>query len=123
MVERVRAFAAAAAVADLDELALGRTFDRVVCWGVLDFMTDPEACLARLADHVAPGGRLVVMVPRRSFAGMLYRAWQRRANAIAVHLFTAWQLDRVAAARGLALIARVHPFVHSLVLAWERPRG
>jgi len=118
MVERVRAFVASAEVADLDELALGRTFDRVLCAGVLEFVADPEASLGRLAQHLAPGGRLAVMVPRASLGGRVYR----RLHRVDFRLFTARQLDRAAASCGLALIAHAHPFVHSLVIAWERPR-
>src|SRR5262249_51676494 len=40
-VDRVRPRVAEAVVADVEELSLGRTFDRVVCFGVLDFVRDP----------------------------------------------------------------------------------
>ncbi|MEM8745732.1 MAG: class I SAM-dependent methyltransferase [Actinomycetota bacterium] len=42
--------------------ALGRTFDHVVCTGVLHHLADPDAGLAALASVLAPGGALSLMV-------------------------------------------------------------
>lgn len=130
MVETVRPLVAEAQVADMESLALRtpegatsgplRTFDRVLCCGVLDFALDPARCVENLARHVAPGGRLVLMVPRRSAGGLLYSLWHV-GHGIRVRLYGARQLDRLAAAAGLRLIAHRRPFFHSLLSAWERP--
>jgi 2-polyprenyl-3-methyl-5-hydroxy-6-metoxy-1,4-benzoquinol methylase len=121
MLERVRPFVDETVQANLEQLALARTFDRIVCAGVLEFVGDPARCLARLASHLAPGGRLVVMVPRRSFGGHLYRLWHRWKNAIVVHLFTAAELERAAERSGLERLACLEPFVHDLIIAWVKP--
>lgn len=42
--------------------ALGRTFDHVVCTGVLHHLVDPDAGLAALASVLAPGSALSLMV-------------------------------------------------------------
>jgi len=51
-------------VADMRDLALGRVFDGVIGWHSFFHLTGDEqrACLARLADHLAPGGALMLTV-------------------------------------------------------------
>jgi 2-polyprenyl-3-methyl-5-hydroxy-6-metoxy-1,4-benzoquinol methylase len=120
VVARVAPSVAEALVGDLDELSLGRSFERVVCWGVLEYARDPESALARLAAHVAPGGRLAVQVPERSAAGRIYRLARRAAHRFSPRLLDQSTLDRAAARAGLAPTGHVHRTLHSLALAWER---
>jgi SAM-dependent methyltransferase len=51
-------------VADMRTLDLGRTFDAVTClFSAIGYVTDPaemRSTIQRLADHVAPGGVLIV---------------------------------------------------------------
>jgi len=58
MVERVRGQVTRCEQADVEELALGRKFDRVLCVGVLEWVKSPEGAVARLAGlrTVTPGG-------------------------------------------------------------------
>jgi 2-polyprenyl-3-methyl-5-hydroxy-6-metoxy-1,4-benzoquinol methylase len=120
VVARVAPLVAEALVGDLDALALGRTFERVLCWGALEYARDPESALARLAAHVAPGGRLVVQVPERSPAGRIYRFARRAAHHFSPLLLDQSALDRAAARAGLAPAGHLHRTLHSLALAWER---
>lgn len=48
--------------ADLLALALDETFDLVFCFGVAHHTGDTAGAVARLADHVAPGGYLALMI-------------------------------------------------------------
>ena len=120
MVEAVRPDVDEAIVASLEELRLGRRLDRVLCWGVLEYTSDPVRCLENLADHVATGGCLIVQVPRRSIGGLLYGIGYRVVYGIRVHLFSARALDDVARRRGLRLTERMQPFFHNVVLVWTR---
>lgn len=122
MIELVRPHVAQALVADLNTLQLELRFDRVLCCGVLDFAKDPEFAVRRLAQHVAPGGRLLLMVPRRSLGGHAYALWHR-SHGVSARLYTAAELDRWAGACGLQLIGHRYPFVHSLISAWGRRSG
>ena len=58
--------------APLEELRddLG-TFDIITTWQVLEHVPDPRAIVAALAQHLAPGGTLVVSVPN-------FASWQSR---------------------------------------------
>src|SRR5450432_477571 len=100
VVEHVRSLVDVAIIGDVATLALERTFDRVLCFGVLEYVRDPFACLANLARHVASRGRLVVQVPSRAVGGHVYRWWYERLFGIRVGLFSAEQLDSAAAQHG-----------------------
>ncbi|MDI1450703.1 methyltransferase domain-containing protein [Polyangium sp. 6x1] len=53
-------------VADVTNLkGVERTFDLVLCTNLLEHVTDREATLRHVARVVAPGGLLVLTVPRR----------------------------------------------------------
>ncbi|MCS6912124.1 MAG: class I SAM-dependent methyltransferase [Myxococcales bacterium] len=106
---------------DIEDLDLGICFDRVLCIGALEFATDPVRCLEGLARHVLPGGRLVVQVPRRSPLALPYALWQRLRHGVHVHLLEGRLLDEAARRQGLRLRAQCRPFVHTLLLCWERP--
>ena len=50
-------------VADLSSESVPAPFDSVVCFNVLEHIRDHVAALARLHEVLAPGGRLVLLVP------------------------------------------------------------
>jgi 2-polyprenyl-3-methyl-5-hydroxy-6-metoxy-1,4-benzoquinol methylase len=49
-----------------------RYFDLVVCNDVIEHMTDHDAFLRSIQDHMAPGGHLVGSVPNVRFRGNLF---------------------------------------------------
>jgi 2-polyprenyl-3-methyl-5-hydroxy-6-metoxy-1,4-benzoquinol methylase len=70
-----------------------RQFDVVCCLGVIQHTPYPERTIASLAEHVRPGGRLVIdhysmeyplTPPRRLLRAMLLRLPQRMASQIAI---------------------------------------
>ncbi len=103
-----------ARVADIEALDAWRTFDVVVCSGVLEFVVDPEQAFRNLRELMSPGGRLVVQVPRRGLGGAWYRL-EKAAHRIRVHLFSREWLARVAADAGLALLDVAYPLPHNIV--------
>lgn len=122
MVEAVRPHVAEAHQLDIQELDLGRRFDRVLCVGVLEFVADPPRCVAGLARHVAPGGRLVLLFPRPSPGAWLMRHWHRLGNDIRTHFCDAARLEEEARAEGLLARER-RRLPHNLVLSFERPKA
>lgn len=120
LVAAVRPHVQSAQVADVDSLAIGRRFDRVLCSGVLEFARSPWTCVSRLAEHLAVGGRLVVVAPRRSAYGRAYQTWQRLGHGIRVILPTARQLYAAAQAAELVLVGVAQPLLGSLFMAWTR---
>ena len=75
-----------AVVQDMEALGIRPRFDWVLCIGALEFTRSPGAAIAALAACLAPGGRLVLLFPRRSLLARAYAAYHR-ANGLAIHLF------------------------------------
>lgn len=77
---------------DLAELDLGRRFDKVLCAGALEFCESPARVIGRLAAHLEPHGRLLLLVPSRTLGGRVYRAYHR-SHGVPVRLFDSDQID------------------------------
>ncbi|MGN6300066.1 MAG: class I SAM-dependent methyltransferase [Angustibacter sp.] len=60
----------------LDDVTEGRTFDAVLCHGVLMYLPEPGPAVVALSDRVAPGGVLSLLA--RNAAGMALRPALRR---------------------------------------------
>ena len=60
----------------LDDVAEGRTFDVVLCHGVLMYLPEPGPAVVALSDRVAPGGLLSLLA--RNAAAMALRPGLRR---------------------------------------------
>lgn len=89
-------------VQDMEALGIRPRFDWVLCIGALEFTRSPAAAIAALAACLAPGGRLVLLVPRRSLLGRAYAAYHR-ANGLAIHLFDRDQMAAHLRAAGLVM--------------------
>jgi SAM-dependent methyltransferase len=118
MVERVRPHVDAAEVGDVERLAPGRTYDIVLCCGVLDFVVDPERAFENLCALCAPGGRLVVLVPRAGLGGLYYRL-EKWLVGFDVNVYRReWLVER-ARRRGLVLRGAHHPLPTNMALMFE----
>jgi SAM-dependent methyltransferase len=107
-----------AIVGDIEDFRPGKQFDCVVCAGVLDFVLDPHQAFINLSRLVAPGGRLVLLVPRAGPAGLVYRL-EKLSLGIQINFFDlAWFQGRV---KGTALAVRrwAHPLPYNTVLLLE----
>lgn len=51
---------------DVGEYPLGRSFDLITLWNVIEHMQDPAGDLRRLRDLLAPGGTIVILTPDAS---------------------------------------------------------
>ncbi len=121
MIERLRDQADEAWVGDVEELDHDRTYDIVICAGVLDFVLDPERAFKNLAALTAPGGRLVVLAPRVAAAGFIYRI-EKKLMKIEVNLYSLDWFRKQAGKWGLRVAQYVHPLPTNRVLLFERPR-
>lgn len=62
---------------DLETLQLEERFDKILCAGALEFSARPQAIIQNLAAHLAERGILVLLLPRRSPLGLLYKLFHR----------------------------------------------
>jgi SAM-dependent methyltransferase len=109
-------------IRDVEELSGVGEYDRVVCAGVLDFVLHADRAVANVCRTVAPGGRLVLLVPMRSPAGFYY-LFEKRLFGFRVNLFTApWLTARIAAC-GLRVVELRRPLPWNLAVAAVRDRA
>jgi len=104
---------------DVEMLSDRSLFDRVICAGVLDFVADPERAFARLCGIVAPGGRLVVLVPRTGPGGWLYRV-EKLCFGLRVNLFDPRWFPVRARRHGLRVSEVRTPLPSNFVIAVDR---
>lgn len=119
MVMRLQGKVDEAEVADIEKLEADRTFDKVVCAGVLDFVMRPEPAFRNLCKLVSPGGRLVVLCPRKGPGGLFYRV-EKYFFGIHINLFTRHWLRKLAEQEGLHLVDYAHPLPTNMALYFER---
>lgn len=122
MVERVRAVAHAAYVADVERLDSDVRYDLVLCCGALDFVRQPEAAFDRLCRLCAPGGRLLVLVARCGPCAAPY-VLEKRMSGLRVNLFRRESLVDRAARHGLVLSRAVRPLPHNEALLFTARPG
>jgi SAM-dependent methyltransferase len=96
---------------DAETIRLSRRFTLLISTGMLEFVRDPSAALANAAYHAKPGARFVLLVPRASVLGRLYRRFHR-AHGVAIHLFDRTWFETAAPRTGWLVqsIVRVLPF-------------
>jgi ubiquinone/menaquinone biosynthesis C-methylase UbiE len=90
-------------VADLGKMKLGRQFDKILCVGVLEFCSNHEQILRNLRRHLKPGGRLVLLVPRRNPLGGIYRLYHRK-NKINITLFSKAKIEKLLRKAGFSTL-------------------
>jgi SAM-dependent methyltransferase len=122
MVQRVRPHVDVAEVADIETFTPNRTYDVVICSGVLDFVTQPERAFDNLCRLCAPGGRLVVLLPRAGAGSLIYRL-EKRLQRLEVNVYRRARLARWASRRGLVLTGAAHPLPFNMALLFESPRS
>jgi 2-polyprenyl-3-methyl-5-hydroxy-6-metoxy-1,4-benzoquinol methylase len=118
MVDRVREHVDRADVADLEAFDPGRTYDVVICSGVLDFVPNPEIAFQRLCRLVSRDGRLVVQVPRAGWPGLAYRV-EKALHGMRVNLFSRRWFENRARVLGLDLKSWRRPLPTNMVLLLE----
>ncbi len=89
------------AVQDIERPGLQPVFDWVLCIGAMEFVSDPARALSRLAGCLVPGGRLVLLYPRRSALGSLY-ALYHRSHGARIHTFDRGRVTGLMQSAGLA---------------------
>jgi ubiquinone/menaquinone biosynthesis C-methylase UbiE/uncharacterized membrane protein YbhN (UPF0104 family) len=119
MVEKIAGKVDEAHVTDVETLQFGgRTFNRVVCAGVMDFVVNPDTALENLMRQVGPGGVLVVLAPRRGLRGAYYQL-EKRVVGLRINLFTAEWFEAAARKSGFRVTSLELPLPHNLVVRLE----
>ena len=80
-------------VGALKNFCLKRQFDKVLSAGGFEFCKDHDIIMSNLLRHVKKNGKVVILVPRFSFFGILYRWFHKIMNKTKIVLFTAKDID------------------------------
>lgn len=107
-------------VADIEALSMHEQFDRVICAGVLDFVLRPESSFRNLCQLVAPGGKLIVLAPRKGPGGLFYRV-EKWFFGVSINLYTLGWFKELAGRSGLILVDFEYPLPTNMAVAFERP--
>jgi 2-polyprenyl-3-methyl-5-hydroxy-6-metoxy-1,4-benzoquinol methylase len=119
-VERLAAQVDSCWVGDIEQTAPDVQYDIVICAGVLDFVVSAQRAFDNLCRHVAPNGRLVLLVPRAGPCGWAYRL-EKRIAGMKVNLFSPRWLEAQARSHGLVPAGLLRPLPTNMAAAFQRP--
>jgi uncharacterized protein (TIRG00374 family) len=119
MIDRMKGKVDETHVSDVESFTPGRTYDIVICSGVLDFVLDPAKAFSNLCRLVNPsGGRLVILAPRQGWGGFLYRL-EKKLVKVHVNLYEEKWFREQAAFHGLQITRQRRPLPGNQALLFE----
>jgi len=78
MVEEVKKLGFNAKVLNLEaEYYIDIKYDKIICAGALEFCRDPARILMNLSNMLKPKGFIVLLLPRSSLTGVVYKIFHR----------------------------------------------
>ncbi len=102
----------------LEKLHLPQRFDKIVCAGVLEFTQNPGLALQRLAQHLKPRGKLIILYSRPSLGTFTYVLLHKLLHHISLHIIPYRRLQTLLNAADMTLVRhRVLPFFGGIALA------
>lgn len=82
-------------VGDLETFSLYRTFDKILSAGGFEFCKNHRQIMMNLTKHVKKEGIIVLLVPRKSFFGLLYQLYHRLLHKSNIILFSKKDLNHM----------------------------
>ena len=74
-------------VANATEVKLDEQVPKIICAGLLEFVSNPQDVLTNAQDLVTPDGIMVCLVPPENLAGSIYQKFHRH-NGVNISLFS-----------------------------------
>lgn len=90
-------------------------FDKIICLGVLEFVSFPEKALCNLARHLKRDGCIVLIVPIRSIVGYSYKIIHY-FHGIRIRMFSLNEIKLLLSKTGLEIERPVKLFGFSFVI-------
>ena len=103
---------------DITEIQIPEIFDKILCAGVLEFNPAPGKVISNLAKHLKIGGRLVLLVPKKSFMGIGYKLFHK-FHHLKIHLFTEKEINDYCHFAGLRFVEMFQPGF-SMVMRYDK---
>lgn len=103
MIEKIKGFGIEGIVCNVEVFELNEKYEKILCTGVLEFCDSPQSALNTLRKHLRKGGTIVILYPRVSVGGILYKIYHLLFNKIPLKLFLLNDFDEMANATGLRI--------------------
>jgi len=91
-------------VADIENFNLNTEFDKVLCSGSLEFLSNPADALANFNKHLKVGGAVIMLYPKKSFGGFLYKLYHK-THGINIKLFSHGEIVKMLGAANFVAIS------------------
>jgi len=87
MIEKIKEYGIDGKVCDLEKFELNKKYEKILCTGVLEFCNNPQSALSNLNKRLEEGGTFIVLYPRLSLGGIMYKIYHLLCNRISIKLF------------------------------------
>jgi 2-polyprenyl-3-methyl-5-hydroxy-6-metoxy-1,4-benzoquinol methylase len=117
MVAEAKEHGLVASVVNIEEgMGHDERYDKIICAGVLEFCVDDSKVLMNLRNILKPEGIIVLLIPRISFAGLVYEIFHRILGCQEkIKLYSQDKVIKLAKERGLKVCGTLYPTPYSLV--------
>lgn len=90
-------------VDDISTMKLNNNYDKILCAGSLEFVSSPRKTIKNLSSHLKKNGFIVLLYPRNTLGGALYKIYHLIINKINIHLFSKSYVKELASSNGLMI--------------------
>jgi 2-polyprenyl-3-methyl-5-hydroxy-6-metoxy-1,4-benzoquinol methylase len=117
MVEEARKRGFPARVVNLEEnINVTQRYDKIICAGVLEFCDNDKNALMNLKNILRPEGVIILLIPKLSFTGLLYKLFHRCGCGEKINLYSVTRLRELANLCNFRICDMVAPTPYSLVV-------
>lgn len=101
MIKAIKELGIDGSVASIEEMNIDRQFDRIICYGVLEFVDDVDESLVSLCNHLSDEGLLLVGAPSKVLKSIPYFFYHLLMNRIRLKILSENQMRRKLESSGL----------------------
>jgi ubiquinone/menaquinone biosynthesis C-methylase UbiE len=80
--------------ADVENIQFNMTFDRVLCAGVIEFLSDIKSFISNIKKLLSVSGKAILLIPQKGVAGRLYKAFHR-LHSIQISIYSIDELKNL----------------------------
>ena len=102
MIEKFKAKGFEGVVGSMEDVSLGKTFDKVLCAGAMEFMEQPDRALLKINSVLKQSGVLVCVYPKKSIGGFVYRLFHK-THGVNIKLFSKNDIQKLLKNSGFTL--------------------
>jgi ubiquinone/menaquinone biosynthesis C-methylase UbiE len=101
--------------ADIENIKFKMVFDRVLCAGAIEFLSDIKKFLSNLKALLSHSGKAVLLIPKKGLVGKFYKAFHR-SHSVQVSIYGIGELKKLLSANHLKIEKLYSPTPMTYVL-------